>query len=79
MSPTVFSQNGYQFFFFSHEEERMHVHVRCGDGEAKFWLEPVVAFVMCEGLSKKQIKDIQVIVEDRQDEIKRAWKKHFKR
>jgi len=40
MSPTVFKESGYRFFFFSREEERMHVHVTSGDGEAKFWLEP---------------------------------------
>ena len=79
MSPTVFNYRGYQFFFFSHEESRMHVHVCCGDGEAKFWLEPVVALAISEGLSKKQLKDIHAIVEDRENEIKKSWNKHFKR
>lgn len=40
MSPTIFRERGYRFFFFSREESRMHVHVYCGDGEAKYWLEP---------------------------------------
>ncbi|MBW2186575.1 MAG: DUF4160 domain-containing protein [Deltaproteobacteria bacterium] len=38
MSPTVFKESGYRFFFFSREEARMHVHVHCEGGEAKFWL-----------------------------------------
>ncbi|MES9901664.1 MAG: DUF4160 domain-containing protein [Sedimenticola sp.] len=42
MSPTVFKERGYRFFFFSREEERMHVHVLSGDGEAKLWLEPEI-------------------------------------
>ncbi len=42
MSPTVFRECGYRFFFFSREEERMHVHVLSGNGEAKFWLEPEI-------------------------------------
>lgn len=42
MSPTVFRDKGYRFFFFSREELRMHVHVMSGDGEAKFWLEPAI-------------------------------------
>ena len=42
MSPTVFKESGYRFFFFSREEKRIHVHVISGDGEAKFWLEPEV-------------------------------------
>lgn len=40
MSPEVFREKGYRFFFFSREESRMHVHIVSGDGEAKFWLEP---------------------------------------
>ena len=39
MSPTVFKEKGYRFFFFSREELRMHIHVSSHDGEAKFWLE----------------------------------------
>ncbi len=27
MSPTVFRERGYRFYFFSREEPRMHVHV----------------------------------------------------
>lgn len=42
MSPTVFRERGYRFFFFSREESRMHVHVEAGSGEAKFWLEPTI-------------------------------------
>ena len=42
MSPTVFREQGYRFFFFSREEQRMHVHVLSADGEAKFWLEPEI-------------------------------------
>jgi hypothetical protein len=42
MTPTVFREKGYRFFFFSREENRMHVHVISGDGEAKYWLEPKI-------------------------------------
>lgn len=40
MSPTLFREAGYRFFFFSREESRMHVHIVSEDGEAKFWLKP---------------------------------------
>ena len=42
MSPTVFRDGAYRFFFFSREEPRMHVHVASSEGEAKFWIEPMV-------------------------------------
>ncbi len=78
MSPTVFRHKSYRFFFFSREEERMHVHISSHDGEAKFWLEPVVALAYHYALTPKQLKEIQKIIEGRQDEIINAWKKHFK-
>lgn len=55
----------------------MHVHVTCEDGEAKFWIEPVVALSRYTGLSAKQLRDIQKIVEEKNREITSAWKKHF--
>ena len=71
MSPTVFREKGYRFFFFSREETRPHVHVHCGDGEAKFWLEPHIELAKNFRLSREQI------IEGHYDELKRAWKEHF--
>ncbi|CAO5008466.1 hypothetical protein MICAER10613_005880 [Microcystis aeruginosa] len=51
MSPTVFREDGYRFFFFSREETRMHVHVHCAEGEAKFWLEPQIELARNYNLS----------------------------
>ncbi len=47
----------------------MHVHVYCGEGEAKFWLEPEIELARNHGLSRKQLKSIETIIEERQDEI----------
>lgn len=76
MSPTVFKQGKYRFFFFSREEDRMHIHVTSPDGEAKFWVEPTVAIVSHVGLSSKQLNDLQKIVEEHKNEITKAWQKH---
>ena len=78
MSPTVFRYKNYRFFFFSLEEKRVHVHIDCPQGEAKFWLEPVVALATYHGLSNKQLQDLKKVVEERKDEISKAWYKHFK-
>ena len=78
MSPTIFRYKDFRFFFFSLEETRKHVHVSSPEGEAKFWLEPIVALAEKSSLSAKQLKELQKIVERRRDEISRAWKKHFK-
>ena len=67
----------YRFFFFSREEARMHVHVRSAEGEAKFWLEPTVALATYTGFSKKQLRELQELVEGNENVIRDAWEKHF--
>jgi len=62
MSPTVFREKGYRFFFFSREEERMHVHVGSGDGEAKFWLEPAIVLATNYHYFRRQLKEIESLV-----------------
>lgn len=55
----------------------MHVHVICSDGEAKYWLEPEIELARDSKLSAVQLNEIRRMVEEHQDEIKSAWKKHF--
>lgn len=56
----------------------MHVHVSCPDGEARFWLEPVAALADHYGLSTKQLRELQKMVEGKRDEIVHHWHKHFR-
>ena len=77
MSPTVLRQHGYRLFFFSREEERPHVHVSCGDGEAKFWLEPEIELAYNHKLNRKQLREIESIIEQHHKEIIDAWNQHF--
>ena len=78
MTPTVLRWKGYRFFFFSREEARSHVHVSCPDGEAKFWLEPTVSVAKNYGLSETQLSQLRKVVEDKRDEIRSSWQKHFR-
>lgn len=77
MSPTVFKYKNYRFFFFSREEQRMHIHIVSPDGEAKFWIDPVVALADYTGFSDRQIRELAKVVEEHVKEIEKAWKKHF--
>lgn len=77
MSPTVFRSGSYRFYFFSREELRMHIHVVCPDGEAKFWLEPTIALAQNRGLSSIQIREAQALMEAHADECRSSWKSHF--
>ncbi len=77
MSPTIFREKGYRFYFLSNEERRIHVHVTCEAGESKFWMEPIISLAVHHGLNAQRLREIQRIIEDRKDEINKAWQKHF--
>ena len=77
MSPTVFRHGRYRAFF-SREEPRVHVHISSADGEAKFWLEPLIPLASHSGLPARELKRMQwLVVEEHRDEINRSWKAHF--
>ncbi len=78
MSPTVFREKGYRFFFFSREEDRMHVHVTCADGEAKYWMTPEVELARSHGLSKKHLSEVEKLVKEHRNEIEASWRQHFR-
>ena len=57
--PGVFRHKGFTFFFYSnegHPPERLHVHVRGGGGEAKFWVSPDVQLASSEGFSARTLR-----------------------
>jgi hypothetical protein len=77
MSPTIFREKGYRFYFLSNEENRIHVHVTCEDGEVKFWLEPIISLATYYGLNSRTLNQVQELIEEHQDEILKAWQTHF--
>ena len=79
MSPTIFRDGSFRFFFFSREEPRMHVHLQCPDGEAKFWLEPGIALAHNYGLTDQQVRAALALVEGHAGEIRSAWQRYFGR
>lgn len=79
MSPTVFREGGFRFFFFSREEPRIHIHVLSGSGEAKFWIEPTIQIAQNFGLSMKELNEVARLIEEHEDEIRAAWQQHFGR
>ena len=55
----------------------MHVHMVSGDGEAKFWLEPEIELAKNFGYTRKQLKEIESMIEAHYDELISAWQAHF--
>ena len=77
MAPTIARDGQFRLFFFSREEQRIHVHVAHPDGEAKFWLTPSVHLATNVGLSALQARQAQAVVEKHIQEIEDAWHRHF--
>lgn len=55
----------------------MHVHVVSGDGEAKYWLNPSIEICKVHRYSAKQLKQIESLIEEHEDELISAWQQHF--
>jgi hypothetical protein len=79
MSPTVFRDGPFRFFFFSREEERLHIHVQSPDGEAKFWIEPSIELARSYRLGAQDLGRVLQLVVDHEQEIRDAWHRHFDR
>lgn len=60
--PTVLRIGPYRFHFYSDESrEPAHIHVRSGDGECKFWLEPV-RLASNRGVPAPRLREIERLV-----------------
>ena len=57
----------------------MHVHVFSPDGEAKFWIQPQIELALNKGLKAVELTELRRIIEERQDEIRQHWHRHFRR
>lgn len=77
MSPTVFRESGFRFYFFSREENRMHIHVNGEKGEAKFWIEPQIELARNYGLADIELSVVRKLIEEHEHEIRNAWFRHF--
>ena len=78
--PVIFRYKAFRFFFYSNEgnpREVMHVHVRSGDGEAKFWLTPEVYLADSDGFDARTLRELRSVVESNKALIERVWNEHF--
>jgi hypothetical protein len=75
--PTVLRVGPYRLYFYSHEpDEPPHVHVDRDAQSAKFWLEPV-ALVVNYGFAGRELRQIERIVKEHQEQLLEEWHGHF--
>lgn len=77
--PEVFRRMGFVFYFFSNEHLPIHIHVRKGNGEAKFEFKDNGKIELSKSINMKlpDLKIAQILVETYQDDIIDEWLKHF--
>jgi hypothetical protein len=78
--PKVFDWNGYRFHFYSEEgdpRESVHIHVRKGRDNAKFWLHPQVTLAYNRGFPSHVLTQLVSVIEQRRNLIESAWNGFF--
>jgi len=75
--PTVLRIGSYHFFFYSDEgNEPPHIHVRRENKIAKFWLLPV-RLQHSGRFNRQEIRRIQRLVEEHQQQLLGEWDEYF--
>jgi hypothetical protein len=75
--PTVLRLLNWRFHFYSDEGmEPLHIHVDTGDGECKFWLEPI-RLARSRNISPVELRRIEAAVFEHQDLFKEKWHEFF--
>ena len=75
--PTVLRVGPHRFFFYASDgHEPPHVHVERDDKVAKFWLTPV-RLHRSGGFSRREINQIQNLVEENVEALIRSWNEYF--
>ena len=75
--PTVLRVGRFRFFFFSNEgQEPAHIHVKAGEDEAKFWLNPM-QLAANYGFNGRELKQIERIIEEHRGKLLEVWNEYF--
>ena len=75
--PTVFTKDGFKFFFYSNDHTPIHVRVKRGDGEAVFVVEGEVALRESVGMKTSELAKAEDLASEHQQLIIQKWHEHF--
>jgi hypothetical protein len=75
--PTVFTKDGIRVYFYSADwHEPIHVHVECAQGEAKFWLDPIV-LASSHRMKANDLRRARRLIEANASLIREKWNEYF--
>ena len=71
--PVIFRHKGFAFFFVMFDlSEPVHVHVRNGRREAKYWVQPLT-LAWNRGYRAHELNEIERLIEAKRDLILATW------
>ena len=77
--PAVLTLLGMRFFYWAREHEPIHIHVKKGDAEARFTMEPMIELTDNFGLKPHELALAEEIIKDNREYIIEHWKLFFER
>lgn len=75
--PTVFTKDGFRFFFYSNDHRPIHVHVKRGDSEATFEVEGEIVLRESVGLKIKELVRAEELAIEHLELIIQKWHEYF--
>ena len=75
--PTLFTIEGFRFFFYSNDHTPIHVHVQHGGGEAAFEVGEEIVLRESVGMKIQELRTAEDIVQNHRVEIEEKWHETF--
>jgi len=77
--PVILRKKGFAFFFVMFDlSEPVHVHVRNGRNEAKFWVE-LLRLAWNRGYRAHELNEIERLITENRELILTAWQEEAKK
>jgi len=77
--PSVLNLLGMRFFYWAREHEPVHIHVKKGDVEARFKIEPTVELTDNFGFKPHELALAEEIIKDNREYMIEHWRLFFKK
>jgi Domain of unknown function (DUF4160) len=75
--PTVFTEGGFRFFFYSNDRKPIHIHVKYQEGEAVFNVEFDVELRESQGLKIHDLSKAEKLAFLNRELIIKKWNEYF--
>lgn len=71
--PTLLILFGIRFYFYSREHLPIHIHIKTGDGVAKFEIDKDIRLIENKGVKSKDLKLAESIIEENRENFVNEW------